>query len=248
MAKKPPPSQRDLDSEVSFNWPGQQQRKRREQGVLETRIAARKARQPAPQAAPQARPKPPPEPEPAPASSGSSSANLPARRQQSTAAGASDRWIVTELRRQAVTTEASLRDVNERLDQVGRTLRQIVEFLPRLQQHTAGGAPAPSAASRHADAVVSQRLDELEARIEARFDELSGAASSLRAAGARGGAARPAEAPAPVDTAAIKAQVHEAMREVTKQLADMGDRLRAELVTAAGQAEARLNRDRDQLR
>jgi hypothetical protein len=38
------------------------------------------------------------------------------------------------------------------------------------------------------------------------------------------------------------------MAEVTKELADMGDRLRAELVTAAGQAEARLNRDRDQLR
>src|SRR5947208_931600 len=45
-----------------------------------------------------------------------------------------------------------------------------------------------------------------------------------------------------------KAQVHEAMAEVTAQLSDMGERLRAELVTAAGQAEARLNRDRDQLR
>src|SRR5256885_697991 len=55
-------------------------------------------------------------------------------------------------------------------------------------------------------------------------------------------------APAPVDTNAAKAQVHEAMAEVTAQLSDMGERLRAELVTAAGQAEARLNRDRDQLR
>jgi hypothetical protein len=157
-----------------------------------------------------------------------------------------DRWIVTELRRQAVTTESSLRDVNERLDQLSRTLRQIVDYLPRLQQRTPGGAPTGAAAAQHADAMLSQRLDELEARIEARFDELAGAASQLR--GASAAVARSGGRPIPVDTDAIKAQVHEAMAEVTKQLADMGDRLRAELVTAAGQAEARLNRDRDQLR
>jgi hypothetical protein len=92
--------------------------------------------------------------------------------------------------------------------------------------------------------VLSQRLDELEARIEARFDELAGAATMFRAGASGGG--RPAAAP--VDTGAIKAQVREAMADVTKQLADMGERLRAELVTGASQAEARLNRDRDQLR
>ena len=36
MAPKPPPSQRDTESEVSFNWPGQ--RKRPDQGVLEGRL------------------------------------------------------------------------------------------------------------------------------------------------------------------------------------------------------------------
>ena len=250
MANKPP-SQRDVDSDVSFSWPGG--RKRRDQGVLETRLAARKASDVA---------KPPPAPPqssseaaaPAPgagAGAGAGSgANLPARRQQ--AAGANDRWIVTELRRQALSTEATLRDINERIDQVGRTLRQVVDYLPRLQQHTAAG-PGPGAgaagagAARHAEDVLAHRIDELEARLEARFDELSGAAASLR--GARPGAsARPPAAPVPVDTAAIKAQVHEAMGEVSKQLAAMGERLRAELVTAAGQAEARLNRDRDQLR
>ena len=240
MAPKPPPSRRDADSEVSFNWPGQQ-RKRRDQGTLETRLAARRASQQAQtkteeREAPAA---PAPEREPS-----SSAANLPARRQQ-LAAGASERWIVTELRRQSITTESALREINERIDQLGRTLRQVVDFLPQLQQRTVGGGPASGAAGRHADAVVSQRIDELEARLEARFDELTGAAAALR--GARGAAAA-RSAPAAVDTAAIKAQVHEAMGEVITQLADMGDRLRAELVTAAGQAEARLNRDRDQLR
>ena len=160
-----------------------------------------------------------------------------------------DRWIVTELRRQAVTTESSLRDVNDRLDQLSRTLRQIVDYLPRLQQRVPGGAPAGAgagAAGQHAEAVLAQRIDELEARIEARFDELAGAASQLR--GASAAVARSGGRPIPVDTEAIKAQVHEAMGEVTKSLTEMGDRLRAELVTAAGQAEARLNRDRDQLR
>jgi hypothetical protein len=241
MANEPPPPQADVDSEISFSWPGQQ-RKGRDQGVLEGRVAARRGRlaqtpsppQPRSAEAPESRPAP----EPAPPSRG---ANLPATRQPSVAE-VSERWIVTELRRQALSSESALRDVSERIDQLSRTLRQVVEYLPRLQQRMVGGAP--SAASRHSDAVVSHRIDELEARIEARFDELAGAASELRAAGARGGGARPA----PVDTAAIKAQVHEAMGEVTKQLADMGDRLRAELVTAAGQAEARLNRDRDQLR
>src|SRR5205807_8956436 len=79
--------------------------------------------------------------------------------------------------------------------------------------------------------------------LEARFDELAGAATMFRAGSSGGG-----RAAAPVDTDAIKAQVRAAMADVTKQLSDMGERLRAELVTGASQAEARLNRDRDQLR
>jgi hypothetical protein len=221
MARKPP--DRKGDPEVSFNWPGQ--RRRQDPGVVDVRLAARRQRQQQATEAEPAAPKPAP-----------TKAQPPATRAQSQAAGARERWIVTELRRQAVTTESSLREVSERIDQMSRTLRQIVDYLPRLQQRTPG-----SPASQHADAVMSQRLDELEARIEARFDEMAGAQVTLRAGG--GGGRAPA-----LDTAAIKAQVHEAMGEVTKQLTDMGDRLRAELVTAAGQAEARLNRDRDQLR
>src|SRR5437660_978187 len=51
MAPKPPPSQRDTESEVSFNWPGQ--RKRPDQGVLEGRLAQRQKRQPAPEREPE---------------------------------------------------------------------------------------------------------------------------------------------------------------------------------------------------
>ncbi|MBV8303417.1 MAG: hypothetical protein JOZ04_04350, partial [Acidimicrobiia bacterium] len=204
MAPKQPPPPQSADPEVSFSWPGQQ-RRRPDPGVLETRIAARRVRDQPPA-------EPAVEPEPKAASSG---ANLPARRERLAASGASERWIVTELRRQAVTSEAALRDMSERIDQLSRSLRQVVDFLPRLQQRPAGRG---SGGGDHADAVLSQRIAELEARLEARFDELAGAASSLRTAGARG---------APVDTGAVKTQVHEAMGEVTRQLADMGDRLRA---------------------
>jgi hypothetical protein len=231
MASKPRP--RDVDPEVSFSWPGQ--RKRPDQGVLEARVAERRQRQ---KQAEEPAPAPPP---PAGARDARES-RVPARREDVVPPGGRDRWIVTELRRQAVSTESSLRDINERLDQVGRTLRQVVDYLPRLQQRVAGGPGAGSAAGQHADAVLSQRIDELEARLEARFDEMAGVASSLRKAGGAAGRA------APVDTEVIRAQVHEAMAEVTENLKQMGDRLRAELATAAGQAEARLNRDRDQLR
>ena len=210
--------------------------------MLEARVAQRRQRQQQQQDQQQQRSQraqqqqqPPAEPE----------SKLPARREDVSPSGARDRWIVTELRRQAVATEGSLRDINERLDQLGRTLRQVVDYLPRLQQRTPGGlAPSKGAAEQqHADAVLSQRIDELEARLEARFDELAGAANSIRSGGFTGG-----RVAAPVDTDAIKAQVQEAIGDVAKQLTDMGERLRAELVTAAGQAEARLNRDRDQLR
>src|SRR5205807_9074843 len=153
MARKPP--ERKVDPEVSFNWPGQ--RRRQDPAVVDVRLAARRQRQQ------QATKPEPPEPKPEPPK-----AQPPATRAQSTATDARERWIVTELRRQAVTTESALRDVSDRVDQLSRTLRQIVDYLPRLQQR----GPA-SAATEHADAVVSQRLDELEARIEARFDELA---------------------------------------------------------------------------
>src|SRR5207302_2088347 len=188
------PSWRDAESEVSFNWPGQ--RKRPDQGVLEGRLAQRQKRQPAPEREPE-RPKEAP---PAPPK-----AQPPARREDVTPPGRTDRWIVTELRRQAVTTEASLRDVNGRLDQVSRTLRQIVDYLPRLQPR--GPMSPTAAASHHAESVLSQRIDELEARIEARFDELAGAASALRSRGAA--PSRTPPTPLPVDTGAIKAEVHD---------------------------------------
>src|SRR5438874_1430328 len=242
MAPKPPPARRDTEDEVSFSWPGQQ-RKRQDQGVLEARLAQRRQRQPAPEPKPDPEPKPE-RPAPKEAAPAPPKAQLPARREDVAQPSRSERWIVTELRRQAVTTEASLRDVNERLDQLSRTLRQIVDYLPRLQQR--GPITPTAAASHHAENVLSHRIDELEARIEARFDELAGAASALRSGGAA--PSRTPPTPLPVDTGAIKAEVHDAMAEVIKELADMGDRLRAELVTAAGQAEARLNRDRDQLR
>lgn len=237
MAPKPPSPGRKVD-EVSFSWPGQQ-RKRPDPGVLEARVAQRRQRQQTVQSpSEEARAEEPPSPPPARA------AQPPARRDDVSATGQRDRWIVTELRRQAVSTESSLRDINERLDQLSRTMRQVVDFLPRLQQRTP--AAATGAAGQRADAILSQRIDELETRLEARFDELAGAASTLRRAGSVANAA--AARPVPIDTGAVKAQVHEAMAEVTEQLTKMGDRLRAELVTAAGQAEARLNRDRDQLR
>src|SRR5207237_1207205 len=113
MARKPPA--RGADPEVSFNWPGQ--RRRQEPGVLDGRLAARRERQqaaaaaagtppPAPQHAPPppmppASPAPPPSPAKPPATRGDTS-------------GARERWIVTELRRQAVTTESALRDVSDR--------------------------------------------------------------------------------------------------------------------------------------
>src|SRR5690348_8837882 len=151
MAGKPPPSRRSEDPEVSFSWPGQQPR-RQEPGVLEARLAQRRRQQKSSQ-----------EPAPKPSSSSAEpTANLPARREPVGAgagAGAQDRWIVTELRRQAVSSEASLRDINERLDQLSRTMRQIVEYLPRLQQRTPAGAAGT--ASQHADEVLSQRIDEL---------------------------------------------------------------------------------------
>src|SRR5437763_17100719 len=200
MARKPP--DRKDDPEVSFNWPGQ--RRRQDPAVVDVRLAARRQRQQQatkPEPTPEQEPPPPPKAQP------------PATRAQSTATNARERWIVTELRRQAVTTESALRDVSERIDQLSRTLRPVVDYLPRLQQRAPG-----SPASQHADGVMSQRIDELETRIEARFDELSGAQVSLRSGGGAGGGRAPA-----LDTAAIKAQVHEAMGEVTKQLADMGD-------------------------
>ncbi|MBV8160821.1 MAG: hypothetical protein JO265_07850 [Acidimicrobiia bacterium] len=238
MAPKPPPSSRgDVDPEVTFSWPGQ--RRRPDPGVLETRLAQRRQRQ-----QPGSRGRPDDEPVPAtsrlqPTIRGEvpARAQPPARRED--VSQARDRWVVTELRRQAMATDASLRDMTERIDQLGRMLRQVVDYLPRLQRPAAAGAPT---AGKHADAVLSQRIDEFEARIEARFDELAGAASAMRAGRAAGG-----RGPA-LDADVIKAQVHEAMAEVTAQLTAMGERLRAELVTAAGQAEARINRDRDQLR
>src|SRR5438270_9050391 len=102
MARKPP--DRGVDPEVSFNWPGQ--RRRQDPGVLDTRLAARRQRQ---QAATDAAPPPPPPPPP-PATT---PAKPPATRSDTTAAGARERWIVTELRRQAVTTESALRDVSD---------------------------------------------------------------------------------------------------------------------------------------
>ncbi|MBV8387090.1 MAG: hypothetical protein JOZ68_18180 [Acidimicrobiia bacterium] len=249
-----PPTGRDVDDDVSFSWPGQQ-RRRPEQGVLEARVAERRRRLQEQQSGLEGAARQGDSARQAgsagPTIAGDrASAPLPARREDVTPAEPSrtDRWIVTELRRQAVTTEASLRELNERIDQLSRTMRQVVEFLPRLQQQRAQAAgPAPQQAAvggGAASAAISQRIDELEARIEARFDELAGAASALRS-----GANAPASGrPVAIDTAAVKAQVHEAMAEVTKELAAMGDRLRAELATAAGQAEARLNRDRDQMR
>jgi DNA repair exonuclease SbcCD ATPase subunit len=162
-----------------------------------------------------------------------------------TASDARERWVLTELRRQAVTTESALREVSERIDQLSRTLRQMVDYLPRLNQRiqgASGGGGPGSAANAHFDAVLSRRIDELEARIEARFDEVAGAAATVKAAGGRIGG------PPPIDLATIRAQIKDEMAVVTKQFGQMGDRMRAELVTAAGQAEARLNRDRDQLR
>ncbi|MBV8981043.1 MAG: hypothetical protein JO086_09110 [Acidimicrobiia bacterium] len=249
-----PPSGRDVDDDVSFSWPGQQ-RRRPEQGILEARVAERRRRLQEQQsqlegAARQGDSAAPPGPTIAGSKAAPRPAQPPARREDvEPQPSRSDRWIVTELRRQAVTTEASLRELNERIDQLSRTMRQVVEFLPRLQQQRAAPqtapapTPSPSAAIGGAGSpAVTQRLDELEARLEARFDELAGAASALRSG------APPSGRPVPIDTSAIKAQVHEAMAEVTTELAAMGDRLRAELATAAGQAEARLNRDRDQMR
>ena len=132
------------------------------------------------------------------------------------------------------------------MDQLSRTLRQVVDFLPRLQGRTSSSASSTgSAEALAADAAVSRRLDELEARIEARFDEVAGAivARVEQQAGVAG-----SEPGSAVDLSGVRAQVREEMQQVTRNLADLGEHLRAELVTAAGQAEARLNRDRDQLR
>src|SRR3954447_18549434 len=131
MSSKPPPPRGDVDPEVSFSWPGQ--RRRPDQGVLEARVAQRRRRQQqtdADEAGAPAPPAPPAPPPPASDAPGRERAQAPAppgppaRRDDTTASGARDRWIVTELRRQAVSTESSLRDVNERLDQLSRTLRQ----------------------------------------------------------------------------------------------------------------------------
>src|SRR3954447_19215697 len=105
MAGKPPP-RRNEDPEVSFSWPGQQPR-RQEPGVLEARLAQLRRQQKSPQ-----------EQAAKPSSAGSSeqqAPNLPARREPfgpGGGAGGQERWIVTELRRQAVSSEASLRDIN----------------------------------------------------------------------------------------------------------------------------------------
>src|SRR5438309_7587134 len=107
MARKPPDPR--IDPEVSFNWPGQ--RRRQEPGVLDSRLAARRQRQ---QSATDAAPPPPPPP-PSPATTPAKPAKPPATRGEAPAAGARERWIVTELRRQAVTTESALRDVSERV-------------------------------------------------------------------------------------------------------------------------------------
>jgi hypothetical protein len=243
MPRKPP--ERHVDPEVSFSWPGQR-RPQEDPTVVDVRLAARAQRQAQRQAqaerdaerdaqreamrgieAPHAEP-------PAVAR-----AQPPATRSQSTAAGARERWIVTELRRQAVTTESALRDMSERVDQLGRTLRQIAEFLPRLQGRTGAGSGGARGAT--ADAVITHRLDELEARIEARLDEIAGATFAAPPADSGRGAAR-------IDAVDVRSQVRDEMTTFTQQLADLGEHLRAELVTSAGQAEARLNRDRDQLR
>src|SRR4051812_25461898 len=163
MAPKPPPTGRDLDEEVSFSWPGQQ-RRRPDPGVLEARVAQRRQRQAQP--APEVREQPQ-EPASAPAPA-PPKAQPPARREDVELASRTDRWIVTELRRQAVSNEASLREINERLDQLSRTMRQVVEFLPRLQQRMPAAdagvsAPGGAGARQHADAVLAHRIDELEA-------------------------------------------------------------------------------------
>src|SRR5207248_5608750 len=172
MAPKPP-SKDKVDPEVSFSWPGQQ--RRQDPGVLEARLAQRRQRQQPPEREQPTEPQPQREPQQQ-QQQPSGRAQLPARREDVTPSGARDRWIVTELRRQAVTTDTALRDINERLDQLSRTMRQIVDYLPRLQQRGPSGV-ASGAAGQHAEAVLAQRIDELETRIEARFDELAGAAS-----------------------------------------------------------------------
>src|SRR3954449_1265436 len=95
--KRPPP---EADPEVSFNWPGGQQRRRPDPGVLEARVAQRRQRQQQPQPTPDE-----------PAAAPPPKAQPPARREDVSPSAPRDRWIVTELRRQAVTTESSLRDV-----------------------------------------------------------------------------------------------------------------------------------------
>src|SRR5437763_239746 len=123
MARKPPEG--GADPEVDFNWPGQ--RRRREPGVLDMRLAARRQReQPAPQRAAPASPgspagSAPPAPPAAPARRPAPTAKPPATRAEPTASDARERWIMTELRRQAVTTESALRDVSDRVDQLSRT-------------------------------------------------------------------------------------------------------------------------------
>src|SRR5581483_5415950 len=109
MASKPPPSGRNVDPEVSFNWPGQTPR-RQDPGVLEARVAQRRQRQQQQQDQQQQRSQRAQQQQPAEPES-----KLPARREDVSPSGARDRWIVTELRRQAVATEGSLRDINERL-------------------------------------------------------------------------------------------------------------------------------------
>jgi hypothetical protein len=230
------PSEGNEDAEVSFSWPGRPRRE--EPGVVDVRLAARAQRQALREMANQPAEAPPG----APARQAPRPAQPPATRAQSTAASARERWIVTELRRQAVTTDAALREMSERLDQVGRTLRQIVDVLPKLQQGRLTGS-ASGARSAAADAALARRLDEFEARLEARFDELAGAASA-------GAAARAGSGTQVVtgDPASVKAQIKDEMTTITKRLGELGEHLRAELVTASSQAEVRLNRDRDQLR
>ena len=194
-------------------------RTRAQPTVKGERAAAKQAGAPPAQAPPVAQDRRPPT-RPAPATS--AAAPAPAE----TSVTSRERWVVTELRRQALTTESALRELGENVEQLGRTLKQVVDALPKLAQARPDNFPVEA---------LAHRIDEMEARLEARLDEAAGAAVAPRAG-------------VPVDTAGVRAEVRAEMEAVSAQLEALGERVRAELVTAAGQAEARLNRDREQLR
>jgi len=129
--------------------------------------------------------------------------------------------LAIEVERQAATTEATLRQLSGAVKDLSATIGRLVSSLPGLVREAGGGT------------AVAGRLDHLEHELSSKLDRLDALASG--GMGLNGVAER------------VGATIGTEMDDLSRQLRELGELLRAELITSTAQAEARLTHDRDQL-